>query len=293
MRLLSAVGKLSGPLYLLLTTLTYILGVGIAKYLGYPLHARVLMLGLVIVILLQAAMDWLSAAFRPSVEEPPEAGIEQARARIPRAALYAAIAALSAAAALAFVILVFEGATIATAFRLGLSMLLILVHSVPPLRQASQQFGELIIAMQIAFVTPSLGFLIEAGRVHRLLSWCGVALTSLLLATLIALELPSFEADLRQKRGTLLTRMGWERGMKLHHWLILASFALLGLSVLFGFSFSLMAPAFLAVPFAIFQVLLLRGIANGARPIWNLVRVNALAVFVLTAYFLTLSLWLR
>jgi len=37
----------------------------------------------------------------------------------------------------------------------------------------------------------------------------------------------------------------------------------------------------------------LRNISNGARPIWNLLTVNALAVFGLTTYLLTFAFWLR
>jgi hypothetical protein len=55
----------------------------------------------------------------------------------------------------------------------------------------------------------------------------------------------------------------------------------------------LFLPAFLTIPFAVLQVLLLRRIAQGARPIWNLLSANAVAIFGLASYFLGLSFWLR
>ena len=47
------------------------------------------------------------------------------------------------------------------------------------------------------------------------------------------------------------------------------------------------------LPFALLQILSLRNIALGGRPIWLLLRVTAISVFSLTAYFLTLTFWLR
>jgi hypothetical protein len=55
----------------------------------------------------------------------------------------------------------------------------------------------------------------------------------------------------------------------------------------------LIAPAFLTLPFAIFQIIQLRAIANGNPPNWRLLTSTALAVLGLTTYFLTLTFWLR
>ncbi|MBL8100462.1 MAG: hypothetical protein JNK81_14855, partial [Anaerolineales bacterium] len=62
---------------------------------------------------------------------------------------------------------------------------------------------------------------------------------------------------------------------------------------LFGFSFNLIWPAFLTLPFAIFQIIQVRAIANGNPPNWKLLTSTALIVFGLTTYFLTLTFWLR
>ena len=52
-------------------------------------------------------------------------------------------------------------------------------------------------------------------------------------------------------------------------------------------------PAFLTIPFALFQIFQVRGISHGAPANWTLLTATALAVFGLTAYFLTLTFWLR
>jgi hypothetical protein len=60
-----------------------------------------------------------------------------------------------------------------------------------------------------------------------------------------------------------------------------------------GLSLSLIWPAFLTLPFALFQIFQLRNISMGAPTNWTLLTVTALAVFGLTTYFLTLTFWLR
>jgi hypothetical protein len=61
----------------------------------------------------------------------------------------------------------------------------------------------------------------------------------------------------------------------------------------FGLSLSLLWPAFLTLPFALFQIFQLRNIALGAPANWTLLAATALSVFGLTAYFLSLTFWLR
>jgi 1,4-dihydroxy-2-naphthoate octaprenyltransferase len=293
MPLLRNLGRLAGPLHILIVILTYMLGAGIAKYLGFPLGVPVLAMGLVVALLLQASMGWLADAFRsiPDRLREDEALVERAQVRT--AALYAAIAALAASAAIVFALLRLHSASVGAALCLGVSIVVIIAYALPPLRGIDRGFGELQMAAQMAYLVPAVGFLLQAGSLHRLLNLCAIALLFLLVATLIALELPGYAGDLGTGRTTMLTKMGWERGIAVHHALILMTYLVLGLTVLMGFSFRLIGPAFLTMPFALLQVYLLQGIAHGAKPIWNLLRANSLALLLLTVYFLALSFWLR
>jgi hypothetical protein len=92
---------------------------------------------------------------------------------------------------------------------------------------------------------------------------------------------------------TLLTRLGWERVVPLHHFFVLLAYIFFLASPAFGLSLFLLWPAFLTLPFALFQILQLRNIALGAPTNWILLTVTALSVFGLTVYFLSLTLWLR
>jgi 1,4-dihydroxy-2-naphthoate octaprenyltransferase len=120
---------------------------------------------------------------------------------------------------------------------------------------------------------------------------CTGSLTLLLVAMLVVLDFPSFGQDLSYSRVTLLTRVGWLNALRIHHLLLAGAYLILGAAPLSGFALERFLPAFLTIPFAVLQVYLLQQIAGGAKPMWSLMRANAVALFALTAYLLTLSFW--
>ena len=293
--------RLSRPLYLLLAALTYVLGVSIAGYLGKPFHLDLFWLGLAGIILAQASMSLLAEVFRPANEPiiPDETRLE--RKSIRDAALYVSAAALAANAVIAFTLYLNNRLHLSSLrepqgvayFFLALSLLIVLVYAIPPLRLLNRGFGEFLLAAHLGYVIPSIGFLFQAGEYSCLLGVIVLPLTALAFAYFIILDFPTFASDEKYERGTLLRRLGWERAVQLHHSLILAAYLLFAAAPLSGFSFALLWPAFLTFPFAVFQIVHLRNIALGGRPNWTLLTSTALSVFGLTAYFLTLTFWLR
>jgi len=290
-----ALGRVSRPLNVLLMALTYFLGAGIARFLGGRGSAQAFWLGLAGVLLAQATMGLLSEVFRtdgsPRIRVEDERGERRLAVREP--ALYLSIAALAAAALIAFILYREGSFTSASLLAVAVSLIVILAYAVPPLRLMDKGFGELLLAIHIAYLGPSIGFLLQAGTFHLLLNVSIVPLTLLLLATYLVLDFPSYAEDLKYGRATLLVRVGWENALRLHQALLMGAYALLGVSTLLGFSLALLAPGFLTIPFALLQWNFLRNIARGAKPIWRLLTANAIAVFGLTAYFLALSFWLR
>ncbi len=290
---LNSIVRLARPLYLLLAALNYVLGAGIARYLGHAPILPAFWLGLAGVLLAQTCMSLLAEVFRP-VNEPIVADETVGeRKSIGDSALYVSVAGLAALAVIAFLLYKDGQLGLPAILFLVLSLLVILAYSVPPLRLFDKGFGELLLAAHLAYVIPSIAFLFQAGEYHRLLNAVIIPLTFLALAALLALDFPSYAEDLKYARRTLLARMGWERAVPLHHGLVMAAYILFASAPVLGFSLGLMWPALLTVPFALLQVLLLRGIALGAKPIWSLLTANTIALFGLTAYFLTLTFWLR
>jgi 1,4-dihydroxy-2-naphthoate octaprenyltransferase len=291
-RLLSLL-RLSRPLNIIFAALTYVLGAGVARYLGVSYDLVFFWLGLGGIVLAQLSMGLLAEALRP-VDQPSDRDENRAqRVNLRNAALLISIGALATVAFIA-ILLGGEGAlTPIVQLFLGLSLVIILAYAVPPLRLVDAGFGEFTLAVHIAVIAPALGFVLQAGEYHRLVAIVSFPLVLLALAYFLILDFPTFASDEKYDRRTLLRSMGWQHAVPLHHGLLLGAYALLAGSLLFGLAWGLIWPAFLTFPFALLQIFWLRNISNGAKPIWTLLTVNALAVFGLTAYLLTFAFWLR
>jgi len=285
--------RLSRPLNVIFSILTYVLGAGIARYLGIFHSGVVFWLGLGGVTLAQFSMGLLAEAHRP-VQQPSENNEHRAeRVNLRNAALILSLGALAAVAIIA-ILLGQEGALSPVSMLfLGLSLLAVLTYAVPPIRLVDAGLGEFTLAVHIAMVATALGFVLQQGEYHRLVAIVSFPLTLLALAYFLILDFPTFAVDEKYERNTLLRSMGWQRAVPLHHILVFAAYILLASALFFGLAWGLIWPAFLTLPFALLQIYWLRNISQGAKPIWSLLTVNALAVFGLTAYLLTFAFWLR
>jgi len=283
--------KLSRPLHLLLVALAYILGASIPAYLGKPFQPLAFALGLAGVLLAQLSMSLLAEVFRPYNEPLVEDETPKLKETLRNNALYVSIAALAAIAFIAFTLYTNGTLTLPTFYFLLFSLLLVLAYAVPPIRLLDRGFGELALAAHIAYVIPSIGFLLQAKDSHRLLTFIIIPLTALALAYFLVVNFTTFPADQKYQRATLLRRLTWERAVPLHHSLIAFAYVLFAVALLLRFS--ILWTAFLTLPFALLQVILLRNISLGGKPNWTLLTSTALAVFGLTTYFITLTFWLR
>lgn len=285
--------RLSRPLHLLLAALTYLLGASIPAYLGKPFQLTPFILGFAGVLLAQASMAFLREVFRPHNEPLIEGQTPKQKETLRNNLLYISIGMTGTTAVIAFIVHLNYTLTLPSFLFLLSSIILVLAYSIPPFHLVNHGFGELILALHIAYVIPSIGFLFQAGENSRLLTILLIPLIVLALAYFLIINFITFPEDEKYERGTLLRRLTWERAVPLHHSLIAFAYLMFAFIPLFGYSFNLIAPAFLTLPFAIFQIYQLRAIANGIPPNWRLLTSTALAVFGLTTYFLTLTFWLR
>lgn len=283
--------KLTRPLHLLLAALTYTLGASIPVYLGMPFQPPAFSLGLVCMLLAQLSMSLLAEVFRPHNEPLVENETPQQKETLRNNMLYISIVAIASIAFIAFILYINNTLTLPTFYFLLFSLLLALVYAVPPVRFLNRGFGELALAVHLAYVIPSIGFLVQAKETHRLLTVIIIPLTALALAYFLILNFVSFPSDEKYQRATLLRRLTWEHAVPLHHSLLVFAYIIFAIAPVLGFS--ILWPALLTLPFALLQILLLRNISMGGKPNWTLLTATALAVFGLTAYFLTLTFWLR
>lgn len=284
--------KLTRPLHLLLAALTYLLGASIPAYLGKPFQLVPFVLGLAIALLAQTSMSYLREVFRPHNEPLIEGETPKQKETLRNNLLYISIGMVGTIAVIAFLVYINFTLTLSAFYFLLTSITLILIYAIPPLHLVNRGFGELILAVHIAYVIPSIAFLLQAAEMSRLLITLLLPLTSLALAYFLIINFTTFPEDQKYERGTLLRRLTWERAVPLHHSLLAFTYISLALAPFFGFAINLIAPAFLTLPFAVFQIYQLQSIANGSPPNWKLLTATALAVFGLTTYFLTLTFWL-
>ena len=160
------------------------------------------------------------------------------------AALYVSIGALASLAVIAF--LLYKDSYLgASAFLfITVSLFVLLVYSVPPLRLIDKGFGELLLSIQIAYLSPSIAYLLQAGAYHNLVVFISTPLVLLILAMFLALDFPSYAGDMKYERNTLLARLGWERVIPFHHLLVLGAYVLLCVRADFWFFVALVMARF-------------------------------------------------
>lgn len=293
MKMLTIILRLARPVNLSLAALTYLLGTSLAAYLGHPYSPGPFWLGLFSVLMALISMFLLSEVFRPAADPILPEETLALRRSLREVTLFTGIACLAASVASGFIIFNLERSSSFALFFLALLLASALFYAIPPFRLVIRGFGEPVLAILLAYLIPSIGFLLQAVSYHRYLAMLVFPLTALALATFIALDFPSYARDRKYARGTLLVCIGWERAVPVHNILIVLAYLLLLSAPLFGISLTLIWPGLLTAPFAIFQIFSLRQITLGGKPVWNMLTVTAIAIFALTAYFLTLTFWLR
>ena len=208
-------------------------------------------------------------------------------------ALYAGIVCLAIVASTTVLLIRYVALTPATVLVMALIFLGAFFYAVPPVRLESSGYGELTSSILVANLVPALALLLQTGDLHRLLAMSTFPLTLLHLAMLLALELPDYATDIKFEKNTLLVRIGWETGVRMHNLLILGAYLVLGLAVLLGLPPAIALPAFLSLPLGILQIFQMNRIAAGAKPNWNTLTLAAVTLFSATAYLLAFSFWSR
>lgn len=287
------IASLARPFHLFFAAITYGLGSAIARYLGFPFSPAAFLLGISWSFLVQLTFNFLAEVFRP-VNEPIQPGLFGAeRVYLRDRLLYISIGCLVLIAGSGYLIFLSGHSTPASMIFLGSSMVALFIYAVPPISLSRRGFGELILAVHLGYIVPSLSFVLQVGDFHRLVPIFTLPVIVLALAYFLILDFPSFADDIKYERSTLLTNLGWQRAIQMHHGLVSGGFFLLALTPLAGVSLSLIWRVALALPFAIIQMLLLRSVGLGMRPLWTLLTLAAGTTFALTGYLLSISFLLR
>jgi 1,4-dihydroxy-2-naphthoate octaprenyltransferase len=285
--------KLARPLQLLLAALTFSLGAGISRYLGHPVHVAAFGLGLLAVLAIEAAAYWLAEYFRLPLTPLAKDETPRHREALRTGLFQSAAALLTVTGAIIVTLLLARLLPLLAGILIGLIVVFFIAYAVPPMRLSEAGYGELAMAVALGTLFPALAFLLQYGEFHRLLTFVTFPLTLLALAFLLVNDFPTFATDLKFGRHTLLTRLTWQYAIPTHHWLILVSFLFFATAPWLGFPWGLVWPVFLALPFAVIQIIWLQRIALGGRTLWKFLTGLGAATFGLTAYLLAFTFWIR
>jgi 1,4-dihydroxy-2-naphthoate octaprenyltransferase len=285
--------NLSRPILLLLAALTYSLGAGMAHYLGKPVSVASFVLGGLAILALLGSASLFAEYFRLPLTPLKQGETSRHREHFRVTLLEVAYAGLSLSAIVILTLLLTNSLNLPADILIILAFLFLLAYSIPPIRFSETGYGELVLAITLGTLIPALSFLIQYGQFHRLLSFTTFPLTLLALSYLLIFNFPTFASDQKIGRHTLLTRLTWQHAIPIHHFMMLAAFLLFAGAPFLDYPWSLVWPVFLALPFAIIQVIWLQRIANGGRTLWNFLTALAAATFGLTAYLLALTYWIH
>jgi 1,4-dihydroxy-2-naphthoate octaprenyltransferase len=291
--------RLARPPLLLIGALSYLLGAGVARYLGVPVDWVVYLLGQAWLILVQFVIHALNEYFEQPVEHRIQSKtllVESSGVlelgKLPRPlALWASVA--SALAAGLLTVLIIRSSSDPTEILIVLLILTLagLIYSIPPLRLSATGYGELILSFFLTAVVPVLAFVLQETELHRLLAMVTFPMVCFFLALLLVVEFPEYAMHVKYNYPNLLLRLGWQRGMGLHNLLVLGGFVLLILAVVFGLPWRIALPILFVIPVGLAQVWLMNRIGQGAKPNWNLLLTVATATYGLSIYFLIYGFW--
>ena len=297
--------RLSRPVLLLVSVGQTLLGVGVARYLGYSIDASSFTLGLIWVLLVQLAAIYLNEYFDVQVDRfninrtlfsggsgvLDEVGSEEHLGKDVALRAFIVTASLAGAVTLSMILAGMVD------YLVGIFMISIfgglLLYSLPPVRFSSSGYGEIVVAIVVGMLIPSLGYGLQTWEVHRLLTLTGLPITFLILVYMLVVSFPDYATDLKFGKKTFLVRAGWQNVMTIHNSLIVITFIMLGSLTFFNYPRAIMLLSFIPMPLGMLQIWQMRQIENGVKPNWKLLTMNAAVMVGMLIYLFTYSFWTR
>lgn len=291
------------PLLLIMGLFTFILGLGILHYLGHPIDWANALLGSLLIVAVLISRSFLNAFF--CYPDPiHSSGIIRTDAdgkldfievkEIPRQTLLQiGLVTLSLGAIVTTLLIIRGSINLPALLILGVCLVLTIIDVLPPFKLNKPGYSELIEAFLVANMSPAVAFLLQKSDPNILIVMLTLPLTFIYLAMRIASSFEYYAYDSSHSTGSMLSFMGWQRGMTIHNLSILLAFLLIAAFLLFGLSWRLTWPVLLALPLGGLQIIQMVRIGDGAKPTWGLLRLNALGTFIVVTYLITLTLWIN
>jgi 1,4-dihydroxy-2-naphthoate octaprenyltransferase len=290
------------PWELLLNAIFYFMGAGLSEYFGRLIDWGLIFKGLGLVTVIQIAgfslssiYDLMTAGFSfqraPWILEP-ENPRNQGRIRMINTLLVTITSFSIAAFFLTDFIRRDEIDTIGVLIII-LSVLLFLIYSIPPFKASKRGYGEIILAIEGAYLIPAAGYLLQAGENHRILLLIAIPMTLLYLAMEMTRSLPGYSTEEpNTNTGRMVSFLGPQKGLIVINFIIITAYLLVAIISVIGLSWSIVWRFLLTLPAGLFLIWQILRIRDGGKPNWQLLELTAIGMVGLTAYFVAMGLWL-
>jgi 1,4-dihydroxy-2-naphthoate octaprenyltransferase len=286
------------PGVIALTAATFFIGVGVAHYLGSSIQWLRSIFTCISLFFLIWARNTLAAYF-----DHPKSPFCILRSDHPRyksmastkrnGLLTYSLLFLTAAVTFAVLVLVKSATNGSYVFLLTIIFAAFFFSSVPPVNLQRRGYGELTEGLTIGVFIPAIALALNYGKVHPVLEMLVFPLFFVYLSTKLAFTFRTYLEDKAGGNPNLLNRLDWSRSMSLHNILIIIGYLFIPVFTFFGLSWSLAWPMLLTLPIAIFEIVQILNILNGAKPNWTLFEWTAGSQIGILCYLVLLTLWLH
>jgi 1,4-dihydroxy-2-naphthoate octaprenyltransferase len=208
-----------------ITGMMYVLGSGIAHYLGAEFKILQFLLGITWVMCIQIAGYILMIYFKPTGNLADEANLLQLFKNKPKLLLPIVSLFFITAAVVVVILLINQQFTINLGIILMMIVLGLVFYVMPPFMLAFNGYREVFLAIFQGGFVPILGFLVQSNVYHRLLLLITFPITLIALATHLAMSFSTYAADLNLEQKTFLRLFSWQRTIILHHVLLITAYA--------------------------------------------------------------------
>ncbi|MGD8604113.1 MAG: prenyltransferase [Anaerolineales bacterium] len=289
--------QLARPHFMLGPLLLYGLGTAMARFLGAAIDENIFVLGLGLTLSVQLMTHFLNEYFdgpqdRRNQNRTPFSGGSGVLGPggLPRqAALVGAVVFLTAAIMLASLGLLSYNFPTLSWVILGLSFIAAFFYNMPPIELNTSGVGELTTAITVGGLVPAFAFSLQTGEFHRLLPLTTTPIVAATLAMIMVFELIDYSADEKNEKRTMMVRLGWETGMRVHDVALAAMILSLLIALNLGLPWRAGRAALLAIPFAGLQWWQMESIRRGRPPAWKALAWNAVATTGILAYLLLMG----
>lgn len=283
--------------FVFLSTSFYFLGAGIYKFLGGRIEWNTLIVGLTFILLLHLS-EWILNKYFEYQQLPIQIlkteFQEFTRDEFDyflKSLFLIGIVSFACASVLFFSMIVIHIVNSISIFVMSLIILSTVAYVVPPIRLADKDWGDILLVFGFSIITPSFAYSMQENGFHRLIAIISIPLFTLLLTAFISSGFPEYLQGMLSGKKSLLLSLQWNTGIVVHNILVLLTYMILGIGVLYGLPVRLALPFFIGLPFAIISVYELSRIQNGHKPNWLILKTGSYGSIGCTLFLLVFDLW--